>query len=188
MRSPTAWSLFRSIRTFGSRWSIGTGAKRAAIRQTKPVASAAGRSIRIGSAMQRRPDRRAAHEPLFLPTATGRIMTALPWMKMNWGDYFNSTVDLTIEQHGAHLLLLGIAWRRGGTLPGDLAAIRRLLASRAGSVHGRTFNALVPPVLEKFFYLEEGVYRNFRIDFELEKAAKFSRNRSRNPIETMGQV
>ena len=75
-------------------------------------------------------------------------MTALPWMKMNWGDYFDSTVDLTIEQHGAHLLLLGIAWRRGGTLPGDLAAIRRLLASRAGSVHGRTFNALVPPVLE----------------------------------------
>ena len=114
-------------------------------------------------------------------------MTALPWMKMNWGDYFDSTVDLTIEQHGAHLLLLGIAWRRGGTLPGDLAAIRRLLASRAGSVHGRTFNALVPPVLERFFYLEEGVYRNFRIDFELEKAAKFSRNQSETASKRWGR-
>jgi uncharacterized protein YdaU (DUF1376 family) len=99
-------------------------------------------------------------------------------MQLNWVDYFESTEDLTLEQHRAYFLLLGIAWRRGGALPGDLAAIRRLLATRAEPVHGRTFNAVVPRVIEHFFQLKEGVYRNSRFDFELEKASKFSRKQA----------
>jgi uncharacterized protein YdaU (DUF1376 family) len=105
-------------------------------------------------------------------------MSAPPWMQLNWVDYFESTEDLTLEQHGAYFLLLGIAWRRGGAPPGDLAAIRRLLATRAEPVHGRTLNAVVPRVIERFFQLKEGVYRNFRLDFELEKASKFSRKQA----------
>jgi uncharacterized protein YdaU (DUF1376 family) len=47
-------------------------------------------------------------------------MSAPPWMQLNCVDYFESTEDLTLEQHVAYFLLLGIAWRRGGALPGDL--------------------------------------------------------------------
>lgn len=105
-------------------------------------------------------------------------MSAPPWMQLNWIDYFELTEDLTLEQHGAYLLLLGIAWRRGGALPGDLASIRRLLATRAELMHGRTFKAVVPRVIERFFRLKDGVYRSAKLDFELEKVAKFSRKQA----------
>jgi uncharacterized protein YdaU (DUF1376 family) len=45
-------------------------------------------------------------------------------------------------------------------------------------MHGHTFNAVVPRVIERFFQLKDGVYRNRRLDLELEKASKFSRKQA----------
>jgi uncharacterized protein YdaU (DUF1376 family) len=40
-------------------------------------------------------------------------------MKFFWGDYHKATRHLTRDQHGAYFLLLGEAWRLGGSLPDD---------------------------------------------------------------------
>lgn len=100
-----------------------------------------------------------------------------PWMPLYVVDYILDTKHLTTEQHGAYLLLLMVAWRRrDGALPNDALWLR----SNLPPMHGRTYNALVPPILEEFFVLEENQWVSKRLRKELEKAAKFSRKQSEN--------
>ena len=46
-------------------------------------------------------------------------MSAPPYMKLFWGDYHKATRHLRRDQHGAYFLLIGEAWRLGGSLPDD---------------------------------------------------------------------
>jgi uncharacterized protein YdaU (DUF1376 family) len=49
----------------------------------------------------------------------GRGMSNLPYMQMWWPDYLADTTHLSVEEHGAYLLLLGWAWMNGGRVPND---------------------------------------------------------------------
>lgn len=53
-------------------------------------------------------------------------MSAPPYMRFYWGDYFRDTRTLNRLEHSAYLLLLGEMWVRGGKLPADDSALAKL--------------------------------------------------------------
>lgn len=97
-------------------------------------------------------------------------------MPLYVADYLLDTRELSTEQHGVYLLLLMLAWRRpNGCLPND----HKWLKANLPDMHGRTYNHLVLPMLEKFFVLnEEGEYENKRLLKEIETTTKLSRKQS----------
>lgn len=85
----------------------------------------------------------------------------LPWYV---GDYLADTADLTCEEHGAYLLLLGSMWRAGGRLPCDhdrLARIAKLTRKRWDATWA---------TLARFFELDSGHIAQRRLSAELKKA------------------
>jgi uncharacterized protein YdaU (DUF1376 family) len=54
-------------------------------------------------------------------------MSKAPAMPMYWDAYIADTTHLTIDEHGAYLILLGAMWRRDGSIPNDDKDIARIL-------------------------------------------------------------
>lgn len=97
-------------------------------------------------------------------------MARIPYMPLFWGDYFGDTMDLSLEEHGAYLKLLGVTWQNGGVaLPDDARRIARAL----GCSKTRWVTRL-RPALAPFFDLTAGAWRSDR----LEKEWNFSSNRA----------
>ena len=93
-----------------------------------------------------------------------------------WTDaYLADTLDLSTREHGLYLLMMMIAWRRPDcALPDDMAWLKRSLQASANGLHGHTFNAIVPKLLDRFWKLENGKWFQKR----LQKERKYLRNRS----------
>jgi uncharacterized protein YdaU (DUF1376 family) len=108
-------------------------------------------------------------------------MTTRPWMPLYVADYQLDTRDLSAEEHGVYLLLLMCAWRRpGGTLPND----KKWLRANLPPMHGLTYNRIVPPILERFFALDEnGCWCNERLEKEKRNSEEISENAKRNAEE-----
>ena len=108
-----------------------------------------------------------------------------PWMPLYVDDYLTATRHLTPEQHGVYLLLLLTAWRRDGTLPND----KKWLRANLPPMHGRTYNAVVVPVLEEFFRTDSGGnYFSPRLSKEVEIALKFNRKQTENIMKRWSKV
>ncbi|HYF09525.1 MAG TPA: DUF1376 domain-containing protein [Acetobacteraceae bacterium] len=94
------------------------------------------------------------------------------WMPLYLADYLSDTTHLTTEQHGAYLLLLMTAWKRGGSLPNDetqLAAICRLQPATWRKHRG---------VLLSFFTATSEGLSQKRISAELSRAREHTDKRS----------
>ena len=98
-------------------------------------------------------------------------MSAPPYMKLFWGDYHKSTRHLTRDQHGAYFLLIGEAWRLGGSLPDD----DHLLAS--WSICTPAEWVQIKPVIMDFFVLRRGKWVHDRVQKELATYEAISRKR-----------
>jgi uncharacterized protein YdaU (DUF1376 family) len=88
------------------------------------------------------------------------------WMPLYIADYLADTQHLSAEQHGAYLLLLMAAWKRGGALPDDddqLAAIARLDAPRWRKSSG---------ILRGFFKAQDGQLVQGRLAVEYADAVR----------------
>jgi uncharacterized protein YdaU (DUF1376 family) len=83
-------------------------------------------------------------------------------MPLFCGDYLKDTTDLTLEEHGAYLMILMITWATGGRpLPdNDVRMAKRLSITK-----DRWVNKL-KPVLAQFFDLSGGTWRNQRLEQE----------------------
>lgn len=53
-------------------------------------------------------------------------MSAPPYMRFYWGDYFRDTRRLNRLEHSAYLLILGEMWVHGGSLPPDDDTLARI--------------------------------------------------------------
>jgi uncharacterized protein YdaU (DUF1376 family) len=91
------------------------------------------------------------------------------WMPFYVGDYLQDTRLLTLEQHGAYLLLIMHYWTQGG-LPPDEKSIRRILGLNSESERHvwRSIRLAIAP-----FFQHPG-WRHKRIDAELKKQEETS--------------
>jgi uncharacterized protein YdaU (DUF1376 family) len=87
---------------------------------------------------------------------------SIPSMPLFCGDYLKDTTDLTLEEHGAYLMILMITWATGGKplLDDDARMAKRLSIAK-----DRWANKL-KPVLAQFFDLSGGTWRNQRLEKE----------------------
>jgi uncharacterized protein YdaU (DUF1376 family) len=99
-----------------------------------------------------------------------------PWFKFYAADHIADTVGLSVDQHGAYLILLLLAWRRpDSALPDDMKALKQSFTNLGSGLHGSRFNSLVPPLLRRFFILKaDGNWHHHRLDFERESAESLS--------------
>jgi uncharacterized protein YdaU (DUF1376 family) len=89
-------------------------------------------------------------------------MTCAPSMPLFCGDYLADTKHLTLEQHGAYMLLLMITWRNNGrALPDDDDLLARYLA-----ITKDRWQKKIKPALAPLFDLSGGTWRSLRLEHE----------------------
>jgi len=95
------------------------------------------------------------------------------WMPLYIADYLGDTLHLTTEQHGAYLLLLMAAWKRGGNVPDDDAQLAQItrMADRWQTHAAATVRA--------FFAHREGMLVHDRVMSEITRAESLVSKRSR---------
>jgi len=90
--------------------------------------------------------------------------------------YFGDTMHLSLEEHGAYLKLLMVTWRNNGTpLVDDNARLARMLGITVDR-----WRKKLRPVLEPFFDLSEGTWRQARLEKEWRMTQKFIESRREN--------
>lgn len=96
------------------------------------------------------------------------------WTAFYWRDYIADTGHLSLEQHGAYLLLMAHYYMTGQPLPANASVLHRVC--RCTTDADRT---AAEQVIREFFVLDGEVYRHNRIDLELAKRADISTKRRR---------
>ena len=86
-------------------------------------------------------------------------MSRAPSLPLFCGDYIADTKHLSLEEHGAYLLLLMIAWRSpSGTLDDDDTRLARMLG-----VTPRRWKTRLRPVVSQFFAINGGKWTQKRL-------------------------
>lgn len=87
---------------------------------------------------------------------------------MYWGDYVKDTLHLTVDEHGAYLLLLAAYWINGKPLPDDDKQLARI-----ARVTLKKWKSLSPRVRD-FFSARDGHLIHKRVEKELLKCSERS--------------
>jgi len=98
-------------------------------------------------------------------------MSAPPYMRFYWGDYFRDTRRLNRLEHSAYLLILGEMWVHGGTLPADDDTLARAALCTAEE-WAEVREAVLP-----FFKVARGKLTQKRLSEEMSKYGDTVRKR-----------
>jgi uncharacterized protein YdaU (DUF1376 family) len=90
-------------------------------------------------------------------------MAAPAYMPIYWGDYLADTAHLSRDEHGAYLLLIAQYWQRQAPLPDDDRKLAKMARATPEEWSGH-----LRDTLEEFFTIENGVWRQKRLDAEIE--------------------
>lgn len=93
-------------------------------------------------------------------------------MQLYVADYLGDTRHLSMEQHGAYLLLLMTMWRAGGSLPNDPVKLARIVGCSASK-----WSKINSDVMA-FFEVDSDQIVSARLSLELEKASQKSIKRA----------
>lgn len=96
-------------------------------------------------------------------------MAALPYIQLYVAEYLADTQHLTLEEHGAYLLLIFNYWQRGKSL---VDSDKRMASVCSTSVERWL---TIRSTLEEFFIIKDGFWIHDRIEKDLEKVHKKSR-------------
>lgn len=91
-----------------------------------------------------------------------------PWFPLYTGDYIKDTPLLTLEEHGAYILLMCHYWNHTN-VPTNVNSLYKICRCTSDAEQHA-----VKSVAETFFPVIEGVRRNKRLDEELQKASEIS--------------
>jgi uncharacterized protein YdaU (DUF1376 family) len=98
-----------------------------------------------------------------------------PYIKFYVDDYLGSTSFLTLEEHGAYLLLLWDLVRNNGTMQLHSESIPRALQRKCTTEQWKR----IWEVLEPFFDVQDGFISQKRLSIEIEKYLEISEKRSK---------
>jgi uncharacterized protein YdaU (DUF1376 family) len=84
------------------------------------------------------------------------------WFPLYYNDYLNDTRGLNFTQHGGYVMCMIAYYGSEKQLPGDLPTLYRTVGAFTEDEQ-----AAVRFIVERFFTLEDGAYRQKRIDTEL---------------------
>ena len=90
-------------------------------------------------------------------------MASLPYMQLYVADYLADTMHLTVEQHGAYLLLIMNYWQTGKPLPDNDQRLQCICKASAEQWQE------LRPAIEEFFIIRGGYWYHNRIEDDLEK-------------------
>lgn len=102
---------------------------------------------------------------------------ANPWAPMYWGDLLKKTSQLTCQQFGVYMRLLGYYYTNEEAPPANADALHRICIALAKGEQDD-----VQVVTDKFFDEHEGSFHNKRADEELAKARDISTKRVKAAI------
>lgn len=95
------------------------------------------------------------------------------WMPLYVSEYLGDTMHLTVEQHGAYLLLIMAAWKNDGRLSSDVSALQQIcrMTPQQWARNEQT--------LQRFFFVTEDYWVHNRVRTELEKAKSMVERKSK---------
>ena len=73
-------------------------------------------------------------------------MTKNIWMPIYWGDYTKDTAGLSLQEHGAYIMLIKEYWNNGGPISDNKTRIYRSSGSQS-----RSEKASINFILETYF-------------------------------------
>ena len=87
-------------------------------------------------------------------------------------DYLADTAHLSLEEHGAYLLILLAYWRNGGPLPDDDNRFKNIIKKSKNKWLKLKLN------IAPFFTIEGGLWVSKRSDIEIERAKNLIKSRA----------
>lgn len=98
---------------------------------------------------------------------------SMAWTAFYWRDYIANTGHLSLQEHGAYLLLMAHYYMTGNPIPANAEQVHRICRCTTDAER-----AAADSVLAQFFIEQDGEHHHERIDDELKKSNEISEKRA----------